>query len=198
MVGGDFLSEWDLSGYLEAETRVFPQTPADPRQFEHFDASLALEPELFRRWEEPQLTFTLKPFMRLDLQDDERTHFDLREMMFVKSADQWDLRVGVGKVFWGVTESQHLVDIINQTDFVENVDGEEKLGQPMVNLDWITDKVGTLSMFYLPFFRERTFPGVEGRLRTIPNVDTKSPIYESNLKEWHPGVSLRWFNTMGE
>ena len=30
-----------------------------------------------------------------------------------------------GKVFWGVNESNHLVDIINQTDLVENSDTEE-------------------------------------------------------------------------
>lgn len=196
--GGNAWREWEVSGHVEAETRTFPETPAARPQFEHFDASLALKPGLFRRWEDLQLTFTLEAFGRLDLQDDARTHFDLREMMFVKSADQWDLRAGVGKVFWGVTESQHLVDTINQTDFVENVDGEEKLGQPMVNFAWITDRAGTFSLFYLPYFRERTFPGVHGRLRTIPYVDTGNPIYESRLREWHPDLSLRWFNTIGE
>ena len=48
--------------------------------------------------------------------------------------------MGIDKVFWGVIESRHLVDYINQTDGVEDVDGEDKLGQPMINLglqrDW--------------------------------------------------------------
>lgn len=195
---GGLLRGWEVSGYVEAETRVFPETPADPPQFEHFDASVALQPELFRRWEGSRSSFSLKGFVRLDLEDDKRTHWDLRELMFVKSAAHWDLRAGVGKVFWGVTESQHLVDVINQTDFVENVDGEEKLGQPMVNFAWITDHAGTFSLFYLPYFRERTFPGVRGRLRTIPYVETSNPIYESDLRDWHPDVALRWHHTMGE
>ncbi|MDD7885073.1 hypothetical protein [Flavivirga sp. 57AJ16] len=40
-----------------------------------------------------------------------------------------------------MTESNHLVDIINQTDAVETFDGEEKLGQPMVQLSWGTDNI---------------------------------------------------------
>ena len=44
------------------------------------------------------------------------------------------LLVGAAKVFWGTAESRHLVDIINQTDAVEDIDEEDKLGQPMVKV----------------------------------------------------------------
>ena len=74
-----------------------------------------------------------------------------------------ELLVGINKVFWGVTESVHLVDIVNQTDLVEDLDQEDKLGQPMVNLalqhDW-----GLLNIYLLPYFRERTFPGIDWSL----------------------------------
>jgi len=59
-------------------------------------------------------------------------------------------RLQVG--FWGVTEFQHLVDIINQTDLVENIDTEDKLGQPMINLALINDW-GTVDLFIMPYFR---------------------------------------------
>ena len=52
-------------------------------------------------------------------------------------------------MFWGVTESQHLVDVVNQTDLVENPDGEEKLGQLMVNLT-VARSWGTLNLFVAP------------------------------------------------
>ncbi|MDA7657788.1 hypothetical protein N8737_03705, partial [Verrucomicrobia bacterium] len=104
----------------------------------------------------------MTPFGRYDGADSERSHVDLREFHIQRIADQWEWRVGVSKVFWGVTESQHLVDVINQTDLVENVDGEDKLGQPMVNLSWISDQAGVIDLFYLPYFRERTFPGRGG------------------------------------
>ena len=54
-------------------------------------------------------------------------------------------------MFWGVTESVHLVDIINQTDFAGDIDGEDKLGQTMLSLmlqrDW-----GEITAFVLPAF----------------------------------------------
>ena len=57
-------------------------------------------------------------------------------------------RVGVGKVFWGVTESQHLVDIINQTDLVENIDTEDKLGQPMLETTWLQNWGATTVLYF--------------------------------------------------
>jgi len=70
----------------------------------------------------------------VDEHDDNRTHGDIRELSWIHVGSNWETRVGVRKVFWGVTEGRHLVDIINQTDAVDQVDGEEKLGQPMINL----------------------------------------------------------------
>jgi len=111
--------------------------------------------------------------------------------------DSWELRVGIGKVFWGVTEFVHLVDIINQTDLVEDIDGEDKLGQPMVDLslpmDW-----GTIDLFILAYFRERTFPGPDGRLRSPLVVDTDNPMYESGAEERHVDFAVRYSQSIGD
>jgi hypothetical protein len=95
-------------------------------------------------------------------------------------------------VFWGVTESRHLVDVINQTDLVENVDAEDKLGQPMLKFalerDW-----GNLDFFWLPYFRERTFAGEHGRLNSLPfTVDTDAAQYESSAEQWHSDFAVRY------
>jgi hypothetical protein len=108
----------------------------------------------------------------------------------------WELRVGIGKVFWGVTEFVHLVDIINQTDLVENIDGEDKLGQPMVHFSYPGDW-GVLDFFLLPYFRERTYPGKEGRLRLPVKVDADNPEYESGAEENHLDLALRYSQTFG-
>ena len=60
-------------------------------------------------------SFTFQPFIRIDQQDEERSHFDIRELAWLHVGNDWELRTGIRKVFWGVNESQHLVDIINQT-----------------------------------------------------------------------------------
>lgn len=193
-----FLSGWDITGEVEAEFRTFFESPLDPRAFEHFDGSIAAQVEFFRDWTGAQSSFAFTPFGRFDVEDGERSHWDIREALFQKYSDRWDFKFGVGKVFWGVTESQHLVDTINQTDFVENIDGEEKLGQPMLNFSWITEQAGTFGIYYLPYFRERTFPGVDGRLRFNPPVDADSPVFESSLENWHPDVALRWSAFFGE
>ena len=181
-------AEW--SGYLAAEGRAFLESPADPRQAGD-GLSLAFQPEYYMEWEDGRESFTFVPFVRWDANDEERTHADIRELTWGKAADEWEFRVGIRKLFWGVTESQHLVDIINQTDLVESPDGEEKLGQPMFNLALIRNW-GTVDFFLMPWFRERTFPGVEGRLRTGPPVALDAAEYQSGDGDDHLDVAVRW------
>ena len=87
--------------------------------------------------------------MRFDAHDERRTHFDVREAGALFLGDGWTLFAGVGKVFWGKTEAHHLVDIVNQTDAVEDIDGEDKLGQPMVNATLEMER-GAIDVFVLP------------------------------------------------
>ena len=105
--------------------------------------------------------------------------------------------IGLRKVFWGVTESAHLVDIVNQTDLVENIDTEDKLGQPMVNLTLLRDW-GTLDLFLMPWFRERTFPGADGRPRAPLYVDESAARYESGAGERHLDAAVRWSHYFGD
>ncbi len=187
-------SEW--SGAVAAEYRFFFEDPVDPRQHGN-NASAWFEPQYYAEWSQGRQSFLFVPFGRVDQGDDERTHADIREAIWTYAAPQWELRAGIGKVFWGVTEAVHLVDIINQTDLVENPDGEEKLGQPMVNLAWIQNW-GTLDFFVLPYFRERTFPGVNGRLRPSPPVDLDNPVYESSAERNHIDYAARWSHFIGD
>lgn len=187
-------AEW--SGQLGMETRLFTETAAYAGQHGH-NSSLFFQPEFYHENNEATESFTLVPFIRLDQHDDERSHADIRELTWLKVMDNLEIRLGVRKVFWGVTESQHLVDIINQTDAVDSVDGEEKLGQPMVNLSYITE-LGSFDVFLLPYFRERTFAGREGRLRSQPYVDTTTTLYESADKEKHLDYAFRWAHSMDE
>ncbi len=186
----------EVSGYLGSEARFFSEQELDPRQHSA-GLSLSAQPEFYHAWDDGYQSLSFIPFLRLDQRDARRTHFDIRELTWLKSEQDWELRVGIRKVFWGVTESQHLVDIINQTDLVENLDGEDKLGQPMLNLALIRDW-GTVDLFFLPGFRERSFPGVEGRLRSPPPVQTDRVSYSSAAGQKHLDFALRWSHTMGD
>ncbi len=184
----------EISGYVAVEGRLFAEDVSFTGQ-EKNNSSIAAELELFHEWKNGS-SFTFAPFARADSADPERTHLDIRELNYLYLGDSWELRLGVSKVFWGTTEFAHLVDIVNQTDLVENVDGEEKLGQPMLHLslprDW-----GVLDLFVLPYFRERTFPGPDGRLRSSPVVDTDAAVYENPDEENHIDLAFRYSHTLG-
>ncbi len=188
--------EW--SGYMASEWRYFPQIPLAATQYNDLNTSLLTQPEYHYEWDEGYQSFTFVPFIRLDQHDSERSHFDIRELTWLKAAENWELRMGIRKLFWGVTESQHLVDIINQTDLVEHPNTEEKLGQLMLNFALIRDW-GTVDLFLLPGFRERTFPGHKGRLLNggIP-IDTNQTRYESAAKTKHFDWAIRWEHTLGD
>ncbi len=180
-----------LSGSITLEARGFPREALLPEQP---DATLSLsgEPEIYLTWGDGVQSLTFTPFFRLDSSDGERTHLDIRELFWQIYGDSWEVRAGLGKVFWGVTESQHLVDVINQTDLVESPDGEDKLGQPMVNLTLLRSW-GTVDLFVLPGFRERTFVGSDGRLALPLPVDDDNEVVERDV-----GYAARWFHTLGD
>ena len=161
-----------------------------------FQPSLSAKLDYYRTWDKERQSLTFAPYVRYDAEDSERSHFDVRELFWSQVGNDWDLHVGVRQVFWGVTEFHHLVDILNQTDLVENIDGEDKLGQPMVHLSLVRDW-GILDVFGLPGFRERTFPGQDGRLRTVPLVDGDHPIYESGAKNTRVDSAIRWSHNLG-
>jgi len=187
---------WDWSGNVAVEGRTFFQSPIDPRQYDN-DGSISAEPELAHEWNDGRDIFVSRLFARLDARDDERTHADFREFQWTHVGDGWETLVGVGKVYWGVTEAWHLVDIVNQTDLVENPDGEQKLGQPMLKLS-LERGWGTVDLFALAGFRERTFPGAEGRLRTHPRVDSDLAFYESGAERKRVDLAARWSHYIGE
>lgn len=187
--------EW--TGYAGLEFRYFPQDALDPAQDHSTNFSMVFEPEYYHEWDGGRQLVAFVPFLRIDQRDSDRTHFDVRELTYVKVARDWELRLGVRKVFWGVIEFNHLVDILNQTDLVENIDTEDKLGQPMINLALIRDW-GTVDFFIMPYFRERNFPGRQGRLRTQPEVNEDLAQFESGAKEKHVDVAVRYSHFFGD
>jgi len=191
-------ASWDFSANVELQTRFFTQDAAWSGQESNTGQfSFATTAEV--RWRNAENTqrASFIPYLRWDQADDERSLVDLREAYWAYEADSFELLIGSNTVFWGVTESLHLVDIINQTDAVADIDGEDKLGQPMVNLalqrDW-----GLMNLYVMPYFRERTFAGTNGRFRAPLPVDTDRPQYESSTEEKHVDLALRYSHYIGD
>lgn len=148
-------------------------------------------------WNDGDDKLVMTPFGRLAQNDVRRTHWDMREANWLHVGNDWDSVVGFSKVFWGVTESRHIVDVVNQKDQVEDIDGDEKLGQPMINGNFFGDW-GRLSLFYLPYFRERTFESNNARFRGPLPIDVDGAEFESGMKQWHPDFAARYERTFGD
>ena len=182
-------AEWNSR--FDFEGRLFTQE-ALATGLERSNLSVAFEPEYYKEWQRGTHTLTTVAFARLDQNDPERTHWDIRELTWQYNADDWELRTGVRRVFWSVTESKHVVDIINQTDLTENIDGEVKLGQPMVNFAWI-QRWGTLDVFALFGFRERRFFGPDSRPGLPFPLDTGDAVVEDRPVD----LAVRWSHAIG-
>jgi len=193
---GAWAGEIDFTGYVEPEIRLFVQEPSQPRQT---NANLSIAGELTARYlsgdDRHSLVFT--PFGRLDQHDQNRTHWDIRELRYGFLYEDWELRVGFDKVFWGVTEAVHLVDIVNQTDLIEDpIKQEVKLGQPMLRLR-TTQSFGNFDFFVLPVFRERSFPGPAGRPSLDLVIDDSLARFESRRKRRHVDFATRYSANIG-
>jgi hypothetical protein len=183
----------EFSGNVALEAQHFSEGPQFEDQFDN-NLTLSFQPRWDGEWNDGDDLWSVELFMRADRKDDGREHADLREALWLHIDRDNEWRVGINTMFWGVTESRHLVDVVNQTDAVENIDGEDKLGQPMVHLkryqDW-----GVLDFLVLPGFRERTFSEAEGRLRPPLVVDTDQAGYQSSDEDGHVDFAFRFSQT---
>ena len=186
----------DVFGQLSTELRAFPFRSEVDDRLSHTQASIAGELGYSVELGD-DTTFRFVAFARGDQADSARTHFDVRELWLETFVGNWMVGAGLGKVFWGVTESRHLVDIVNQTDLVENLDGEDKLGQPMVRLSVSSARWGTLDLFWISALRERTFGGRSARFGPPLRIADDAE-YESSLGRGHVDLAARWSHTLGD
>ncbi len=186
----------EFSGNVALEAFIFPDDPQFDQQFGD-NLTLSFKPRWVSEWNDGDDSMSAEVFLRADNKDNERNHADIRELLWLHLDGDNEWRVGLNTMFWGVAESQHLVDVINQIDQVEGIDGEDKLGQPMIHLkryqDW-----GVLDFLVLPGFRERTFQAIEGRPRTPLLVDGDTVTYQSSDKNNHVDYAFRYSHTIDD
>lgn len=177
---------------VEAEFRHYPQLP-EPRE----GGSLALG--LASTWQDDSGDWQAvgELFGRWDGNDAARTHADIREAYLQWLGEGREASIGLRQQVWGVVESRHLVDILNQTDFVEDLESEHKLGQPLLQLALESEDRGRLDAFLLPYFRERTFPGPRGQPRVPIPIDESLTRYESPRGRRHLDTALRYQHRWG-
>ena len=194
-------ARWNFSVSATPELRIYTGKPLFRHSQNRQDRStlqpsVSVEPQLIYNVPTGEDSLVFTGFARIDPSDNERMHGDIREAYWLHEGDGWDFVFGINQVFWGVTESRHLVDIVNQTDLVEDIVGEEKLGQPMVNVNFFGDW-GELNLFALPLFRPRTHPDEEGRLRGPLPIDDDRRNIEGSGGEARVDFAARFEKAVG-
>jgi len=184
-----------VGGYVQVEGRAFTQSSREQGP-DDVTGSVALAPRLDYTWNGGRQLISFAPFARVDAVDKKRTHVDIRELKWVGAFDRFEVRLGIDNVFWGVTESVHLVDILNQDDMLEDIDAEDKLGQPMAVASW-DSPAGLFSVYAMTYHRERKFAGRKGRPRGPLLIDNDQVQYQSGDEEWHFDWAARWSHAMG-
>jgi len=180
-----------LTGHVSVEGRFFPET-ALRDNLQTANLSIAIESEFYRDLDNARQAITIVPFFRWDQQDSNRSHWDFRELTWQYFSDSWEISIGARKIFWGVTESKHLVDVVNQIDLLESFEGEEKLGQPMVSVS-TSHSWGLLETFALIGFRERNYVGQDRRPSIPFPLDSENSIVEGGKLN----LAVRWSHTRG-
>ena len=183
-----------LSGWLESEFRLFPHDglyAAQRRAYPALGGELRLAGALAggaHRW-------AVSGFARGDLKDGHRSHLELREASWTWQPARWQVRAGMLTAFWGVTESNRLVDVVNQRDQREAPDVDAKLGQP--GIAWTGPAAGgTLEVLALTYHRPRAFGLGAGRFRPPPTF-VVTPLYESAAGRHRVDWAGRWSTRAG-
>ena len=179
----------EIIGELSFDNRYFFNAGLQEQKKNH--TSFSFSPEIFQ--DNSNRIFHFKAKLRKDSEDSGRNLNDIQELYLVNILEDKEIKYGVSKEFWGVTETSHRVDIINQTDFTEGFDGEEKLGQPMIKIS-LERQWGLLDIYTLLGFRERNFSGKKGRLRLPLPINEKGSLYSSSSKNKRADFAVRWSN----
>lgn len=108
-----------------------------------------------------------------DAADSASRYLDLREAGARYRSLQGLWRFGMETVHWGVVESNHLVDVVNQLDPRADVDLEAKLGQPLASYTRFLDRLGRVELMWMPYMRPRPLVGNESRQRLGPAAQVR-------------------------
>ena len=180
----------EISGNIQGDYRYFEEQGLYPGQESEYFSSI-FNPEIYVVWDNSNQLIQFQGFARLNQYDIEQTHWDIRELYYQNIIANWELSVGKKQIYWGFTESNHLVNVINQDDLLEGNGMANKLGQSMIHISNYSE-MGTVDVILMRGFNPIQFPGAKGRLRPPFAMDYASTTYESEDGVDNTDFAIRW------
>ena len=186
-------NDWEINHEIVFEIREFHKQEAYSNQKNTY--SSYYKSELFITISDNS-NFISEPYFRYDHNDKNRTLFDLKVNKFTYFKDNYEIKFGIDEVFWGITESKNIVDIINSNDSTAG-DLKEKLGQPLLAYTFFSDNIGYMDFYYLPQLIKSSQISQEGRLRFSNPTENYGHIYSGGSGEKVPSWAFKWEKNIG-
>ena len=98
----------EIIGELSFDNRYFFNAGLQEQKKNH--TSFSFSPEIFQ--DNSNRIFHFKVKLRKDSEDSGRNLNDIQELYLINILEDKEIKYGVSKEFWGVTETSHRVDII--------------------------------------------------------------------------------------
>lgn len=150
-------------GEVGLETRVFqPDDDRDSR-----DGNVAAVARVRVEARQGDFRARLRGFVRHDEVDRGRSAAFPEEAWLEWKRDRLRLAVGWDMLTWSATEAFHPADVVNSRYFDSNIEGFEKLGEPLAELR-VKIGQGNVAAYFMPYFTPPIFPSPRSRLSFTP------------------------------
>lgn len=168
--------DFTYGGSLEATLRYYPQDGILPGQTEAGIAPiLSGEFNTKTKFDSGTLVFELAGLYNSETGEG---YADIPRGYYQYFGDSWDVLVGSNIEYWGVSESNRVVDTINQRYVIDQTVDYISLGQPMVNFNWSPNYSSTLSLYALLYFRDRDLGSAATRFRSPILMSNNDAVYQ--------------------
>ena len=185
--------DWEINSEIGLEIKEFHKKEAYSDQKNTYSGFI--KSEIFIDFKN-DIEFLMEPYFRYDHHDKNRSLFNFKENNFTYYYNDIQVKAGISEVFWGITESKNLVNIINVKDVADG-DQKAKLGQSLLAFSNYSEKYGSLDFYYLPFFKNSSQIGQTGRLRLSRPIENYDIVYEGGAGSKVPSWAIKWENSFG-
>ena len=150
-------------GGVSLESRAFAPDDDDSTE----DVGMAVSSQLEVGFRSKPLSVVARGFARLDALDEDRNIVNLQEGYAALTTDRVTLRLGSQIIDSTATEAFHPVNIVNSRNLDSDIENQEKLGEPMVELR-VRVLRGEIAAYFMPARIAPNIAPSSSRLSVVP------------------------------
>ncbi|MGD8122880.1 hypothetical protein [Vibrio sp. TRT 2004] len=184
----------EIEGSIEYQFQHFISAPSYSSQENSAENSVRVQLDLSEHWGDISLDSEI--LVQVNIPDSDRNYADIQKLVISKNLDTGVALIGIDQVYWSVTETRSLTNIVNQVDARNSIYEDEYLGQPLVGFRKFGEAYAA-EVYWLPLSRERYFPSPESRLR-LATIVSNDANFESSKEKHHQDWAARYLHYLGD